>query len=322
MNILSTMHWGFDISIIEFFNQWTNSKFFEILFKGITNLGTETVFIVLIGLTYWAIDKRIGKEVGQASFYGMFMNGVFKSVFNRLRPFQQSPSTITCRDESILLEDVNGNHILSSDGYYLSSSTSFPSGHSTNSAAVYNSFYLSTKNKIVLLVGNIICLLVMISRMALGVHFLTDVLSGYVLGFGVVYLVYFLRTKFKNENVFHIILLSVFGVITFLSPLWSGSTRDLFIAYGLCVSLFISTIFENKKVNFKHTKSIWKNVLRVVIGLALAFGIKTGLKLIYSSFLEEGTYLANVCDMLRYGIMMFLLCAIYPMSFKLKFLGD
>ncbi len=75
-------------------------------------------------------------------------------------------------------------------GYYQEENFSFPSGHSTTAMALYAllTYFLMRNSKnsrqrvIFFTVGIIIILLVGFSRIYLGVHFLSDVLGGFVLG--------------------------------------------------------------------------------------------------------------------------------------------
>lgn len=77
------------------------------------------------------------------------------------------------------------------DFLYKENGYSFPSGHSMNSAAVYSflcfilieTFILSEKVKKMLVAGTaVLILLIGVSRIYLGVHFLTDVLAGFAAG--------------------------------------------------------------------------------------------------------------------------------------------
>ena len=326
MNVLTFMQWDWDISIIEFFNKFSETAFGTKFFQFLSFIGTEYVYILLFGVLYWCIDKKFAREVAGAAFVGMLTNAGIKSFFNRLRPFQQSPNTITCRDTSILATDSKGNYISvdSPNGTYLqSTSSSFPSGHAQNASSFYNSFAKSLKKNWAWIVGNIICVLVMISRMVLGVHFLTDVLSGYLFGLGTIELVYFLRSKFKNEYHLYYIIIAVFGVLTFLSPIWSDHTRDLFTVYGSYVGLIIGFQFEEKHVGFLMTKSFWKNLIRLLLGLGIVIALKVLLKYTYSFWTIEGTYLANIFDFIRYGLMIFAGVGLYPLLIKKwSFLND
>lgn len=77
-----------------------------------------------------------------------------------------------------------------SEALYLESSSAFPSGHATIAIALYGFlFYViwkhdkhHLKNPFIILLG-ILILLIGLSRLYLGVHYLSDVLAGYMLGF-------------------------------------------------------------------------------------------------------------------------------------------
>lgn len=326
MNFLVLMKWDFDISIIEFFNKLTENSFLELLFKGITFLGTETAIMIVLCLLYWCFDKEISKKVAIATFFSLLLTNSVKSMFNRLRPFQMSPDTIECRDKSILSKDLNGNYykITGETGEYLaSSSSSFPSGHSTTASSFYNSFAYQLKKKRYWIISTILCLLVMISRMSLGVHFLTDVLVGYFIGLGLISLYFFLKKKTNESMIVEIIFISIFGILTFISPIYSDNPKDLFSVFGSTLGFVLGSYLESKHVNFRYTKSIWKNILRFIIGFVLLLGIRYALKLTYSWAFEEGTYLCSICDMIRYFAMVFVGIYVYPLLFKkLKFLND
>lgn len=321
---LTNIHFGWDVNIVEFINNFTQDAHLSTLFKLISYLGTEYVVIVIFGLLYWGLNKRMAKEMGYATFYGMVTNNLLKSFFNFLRPFQERPESIKCLDESILLVDKNGNHVLSESGtYYLSSSSSFPSGHSQGSSSIYNSFAKSSNKKWVWIISSVLCALVMLSRMALGVHSFLDVLTGYLVGICVIEVIYFVRKKMKNEMILHISILSVFGILTLLSPLWSSQTRDLFTTFGIALGMVIGFYIEEKYINFEGVKTWWKVALRLVFGVAIILLCKIVLKLPYQYFVNEGSYLGNVLDMLRYFIMIVVGTTLYPMLIKkIPFLNE
>jgi len=342
MNFLVDMHWEWDAKIVEFFNNITDIPFFKYLFQGISYLGTEYAVIALFGLVYWVFDKKLAKDVGVAAFIAMLFNGFFKGIVNRPRPFQQFDE-IECRDNSILKEnanygkvegaekylrfdasDVKGTNII--EGKFQSSSTSFPSGHSQNASALYNGFAIELNKKWLLILANVLALLVMISRMALGVHFFTDVVCGYAIGLIVILAFNKLRKKFKNENnLVHPVVL-VFTIITFLQPIWSKESKDMFDMLGVVYGLIFGMAYEEKHVNFKPVKTWWKGLLRFVIGVGIVLGLKAGLKLIYFNdawAVPTTSYWYNVLDLIRYGLFTFYACGLYPLIIKSsKLLND
>jgi len=322
MNFLVDMHWEWDAKIVEFFNNITDIPFFKYVFQGISYLGTEYAVIALFGIVYWIFDKKMAKDVGVAAFIAMLFNGFFKGIVNRPRPFQQFEE-ITCRDESILYDDGRTFNTKYLTEVRQSTSTSFPSGHSQNASALYNGFAFELNKKWIFILANVLALLVMISRMALGVHFFTDVVCGYLIGLFVVVLFNKLRKYFKNEcYLVHSVIL-VFTVITFLSPIWAKESKDMFDMLGVVYGLILGMALEEKKIDFKPVKTWWKAVLRFVFGLAIVLGFKTGIKFLYSSWCEEGTYLYYVFDLIRYGLFTFIACGVYPILIKKwKLLND
>lgn len=75
------------------------------------------------------------------------------------------------------------------EALYLETSSSFPSGHATMAMALYGFIFYTIwthekhhlKNPFIIFLG-ILILLVGASRLYLGVHYLSDVLAGYVIG--------------------------------------------------------------------------------------------------------------------------------------------
>jgi len=91
-------------------------------------------------------------------------SGLLKPFFARLRP---------CR----ALPDV---HLLA----YCSKGFSFPSGHATNSSAVA-AFSFALSRKTISLILIFIALLISFTRVYVGVHYPTDIFSGWIIGAGI-----------------------------------------------------------------------------------------------------------------------------------------
>ena len=127
----------------------------------ITALGYEEFFVLLLPTIYWCFDQMVGLRVGLALLMGNMFNTFFKFLFHNPRPFW-----ISDRVQA------------------LSHETSFglPSGHAQVAASVWGWLAVEVKKRWFSIVAIVIIFLIGVSRLYLGVHFLTDVLLGWLLG--------------------------------------------------------------------------------------------------------------------------------------------
>ena len=127
----------------------------------ITLLGTEIFYILFMPAIYWCVDAWAGLRIGVMLLSSTCFNGFFKIILKGPRPYWLSDKI------------VPGVH---------ETSFGIPSGHAMNSTAVWGWSALETKDRRALVGATIIVLLVSLSRLVLGVHFLSDVLLGLLLG--------------------------------------------------------------------------------------------------------------------------------------------
>lgn len=267
-----------------------------------TMFGEELVLIAVLGFLYWCYDKKFGKFVGTNILVGLVLTPMLKNVLFRRRPYFDH--------ESIkILKPVDGSadiYDISAQGY------SFPSGHSTNAAILYGSLPMYKKgNKVLLTIAFVVPFLVGLSRVMLGAHYITDVLCGWALGALIMFVMSYLQTHVKNEDILHLII-----AILCLPGFFYCQTTDYFSGYGMMIGYFLACPFERKFVKFKETRSIIRIILRVVGGGAIYFGLNTLLKLPFSSdFLAAPTLPSFIVRALRYAIIVFILIGVYPLIF-------
>lgn len=148
----------------------------------ISFLGSATTLIILsIAFIFLFKDKRNAKFVISNLVIVFVLNKVLKFIIARPRP--------------------NVLRLVEESGY------SFPSGHSMVSMGFYGFLiyltYKNIKNKwakypLIIFLGLLI-LLIGISRIYLGVHYATDVIGGFIIGF--VYLAFFIKYLYKNKRI-------------------------------------------------------------------------------------------------------------------------
>lgn len=153
-----------DIEVYKFINEnFINDTNTNVL-KIITNLGGAFIIIVIAILSLVLIkNKKLALTIPLNLVIITILNNVLKYIVQRERPDQ--------------LRLVN------------ETSYSFPSGHSMISMAFYGYFiyliYKYVKNRYIksILIVLLLCLIVLIgfSRVYLGVHYTSDVLSGFVI---------------------------------------------------------------------------------------------------------------------------------------------
>jgi membrane-associated phospholipid phosphatase len=128
----------------------------------ITNLGSEEFFILLLTWLYWSMDQMAGLRVGMVLLLGNTLNTVFKFLFHNPRPYWLSDRVQPYSTES--------------------TSFSLPSGHSQIAASVWGWLAMEVKKRWFTILALVLIFLIGLSRIYLGVHFLSDVLLGWALG--------------------------------------------------------------------------------------------------------------------------------------------
>ena len=161
--------WVYHRAVIRMTPVFTNAL------KLITRLGdtTEVLVFCLLLIAIKRTRKTIAFPVSLAVISSTMLNAVLKNVFARQRPN--------------ILRLVN------------ESSYSFPSGHAMITATLYTMLILLAfwflKSSVLKTIVTAICLFMILaigfSRIYLGVHYVDDVIAGWLIGFNVAVRVYF-----------------------------------------------------------------------------------------------------------------------------------
>lgn len=253
---------------VEFFQQFSNPVL-DWFFRIITEFGDQYFFIILGAILYWTIDKKFAYKFMISFLASAFINGGLKELTNAKRPYENGA-------KAILGLETHGS--------------SMPSGHAQSIGLIGIVMTDRFKEKRwVKYLFYTLMVLVPISRVYLGQHYLHDVIVGLSLGvfFGILFM--WLLT-FKNDDVEEVRSLYVIPILVVL--LFFIYNRDLYIAsfayFGLAIGYFI----EKRYVKNDVKTTLNKQVIKVVIGLVGALLIKEGLKpifeLISDAYLLDG----------------------------------
>lgn len=162
------------------------SPVLTLIMKGITHLGDSVAIIVFCLILFFTPKTRrtVALPVSMAIISSAVLNVVLKHIFTRSRP-------------DIL-------RLISETGY------SFPSGHAMNNASLYIMLIMLIwrymKNTSLKITLSSICVVLTIligySRIYLGVHYASDVLGGWLFGFALSMIVYFLwDNKLSDKSI-------------------------------------------------------------------------------------------------------------------------
>lgn len=274
------------------------TDFFDVFFMLVTAFGEELILFIILPIFYWAINKEASQLVAMAGFASLTLNGTIKDIAKVERPIG-NPNIRFVEIENFLVDTV---HL--KEGSY-----SFPSGHSQTISVLSFSFACYYNKKKLWICATVITLLVMLSRMYLGVHWPLDVLVGGLLGLLSAVVCYQIFKRCNEDTRVKVYL--IIAVLCLFS-LFFAQKSDTFKSVGACFGFAIGAFVERKFVNFDPTEGpIWKKIIRCVLGLALVGGLKAGLKPLFA-LIADNIFL----DFLRYMIIVFVAIALYPMLFK------
>lgn len=124
-------------------------------------LGNEEFYMLAMPALYWSVNTALGLRMAMMLILSNGFNTIFKCAFHLPRPYWVDTQVVP-----------------------LSSETSFgiPSGHAMNAASMWGLMVSWSRNAWVRAGGVVLIFLIGFSRLYLGMHYLSDVLAGWLLG--------------------------------------------------------------------------------------------------------------------------------------------
>jgi len=280
------------IEVIEFLQSFRNG-FFDFIFNTISFLGEEYIYIAILGVIYYGVNKRLGEVLAFSLFFTASINTIIKGFVGALRPFEKYPLRV-----ENLRPDTAGGH-------------SFPSGHTQNFTTFYYTLAIKLNKRYLFIIAGVLSVLMAMSRMYLGVHFLEDVSVSIVLGIIVALIVTSLYNKYKDTPTLHYIYIGI--IIGLLPFLFFIQEKDFYTSYGLMLGFVGAMIFEQKYVQFDLQVPVMKKVIRIVAGIVIMLAVQLGVKAIFGGLFGEDIILL---DLIRYALVAFIGLGLYPILFK------
>ena len=259
LGIISILYLGeiVEIEIIKAIQSIHNSVW-DTIFYIITLCGEQMFFLAVFALLYWCFSKSSAIRLGLIYCLSAIINNVTKIIVKRPRPY--------VADESI-------RNIHTATGY------SFPSGHSQSYSVIateigYDIFRNSKKksHRITYIIGaSILGILVALSRMYLGQHYLTDVICGLLFGAVIVVLCELFISLFnmtKKLNILYVLYVGI--VICFIAIIILIATQSSHtsIYKYLCLFLGVSIghILNEKVIHFDPKTTVANKYIIAITG--------------------------------------------------------
>ena len=281
----------------------------DTVLTALTQLGDETVFMILAIVLFWCVSKRVAYYVFAVGLGGTVANQWLKLIFRIPRPWVLDPSFT-------IVESARA----AATGY------SFPSGHTQNIVGTMACLIPETRNKVLRGVCIALIILVPFSRMYLGVHTPLDVGVSFVLALA---LALALRPFFRDEERFRraalplLLALIVFGLCYLLWVLLTRFPADVdpdnlahgvkngWTLLGAMLGLLTAWFCDGKRLHFSEKAPLPGQIAKAVLGLALLLGIRAGLKPLLNA-LTGGALWANA---VRYYCMVVFAGCVWPLTF-------
>ncbi len=229
----------------------------------ITVLGNESFYMVVPPVIYWCFEKKRALKIIIIFLISSAVNSIAKDAGQMPRP-----------DAARLLSGIRELNIA-----YKPDGPGFPSGHTQGAVAFWGSLMWYFRFPAIQAVGISLILLIPYSRIYLGVHFLGDVIGGYIIGLAIL-LIMIPQTEFFDRNIDRFneyIILSAGLVLPFAAFLASPSDY-VYSSLGTLSGLVTGAVIAEKRVAFNPRNTHAATAIKIAAGLAGLFALKSGLK--------------------------------------------
>lgn len=258
------------MQIIEFLQQFSN-PILDWFFRIITEFGDMIFFILIGAIIYWVINKKFAFKLMVSYIFSAMVNGAIKSFTKKYRPYQDGAKAI--------LQKTTGS--------------SMPSGHSQAIGSLGGvMLYKKFEIKWLRYTSIILMILVPLSRMYLGQHYLEDVLVGLSLGLILGPLTFFLLSVGNNDKED---IRALYLIPFLIIAMFFVYNDQLYTAAGGYLGLVIGYFIEKRYVKYDVKAPLKIQILKVIIGLFIALLLKEGLKFLFGLMTDH-----YIMDFIRY----------------------
>ena len=257
----------------------------------------EVVSKNVLALLFISIYLAYNKDWGKFTLLSLAVAGVccefVKVTVARLRPYA-AVDNIRCIHANVAGQNPFDFKI---QGY------SFPSGHSMMATNLFLAIPIYIRNNLFVAIGLIGVFIVALSRVALGVHFPTDTIAGFIIALAIILILSRIYDKIENRAYLYLAIcaLSLVGVL--FCP------EMAYIKYvALALGISLGFLVEEKYVKFENPKSRRDAIVRLA-GAAILFAL---LFILIPKFVGN----TDLVKCIVHSLCTFIMLAVYPLAFK------
>lgn len=287
-------------------SRWLQTQYPQLrtLMVGVSALGRFEFYLVILPLIYWCLHKQFGKQLIYIMAVANLLVNATKHLLRQPRPYWL--------DDSLALSTEPSYGI--------------PSGHTISATVTYLFFASWVRRRWAWVLAGLVIFLMGLSRVYLGVHFVHDVVAGFILGvlvlIGDVTWRRNFHQQFRNrilgQRLLVVILVAIVPVTVYALVLlllgaadetvaWgsfvAGAEREsldsVAAAAGLLLGVGMGFVLEATRVHFVVDGSARRRALRYLVGMVVVVLIWRGLG---SIFPEDPLWLALPLRLFRYWL--------------------
>lgn len=259
------MGWLSDPAVNLWFQQF-RTDWLDTAFHAFAWLGDETFYIIALASMYWIFGRTMGMRLSLLMLTGFWLNSALKYAIGQPRP--SAPGLV--RMEPLV-------------------DPGLPSGHGQGTTAFWGYVGLTFRRRWIWSVGAAVVLLASLSRLYLGMHTPLQVLAGWATGIVLLLIGWwalpFVQRLMENAHwaVSALFVLAYAGVLFAVhhhdaagtAMLGAGGTA---VPLGALVGFGLGHVFATRLYEYDATGPVWWQIVKAVVGLAVLFGLRVGLK--------------------------------------------
>jgi membrane-associated phospholipid phosphatase len=297
----------------------------QALMRAITLFGDELFFIIFMPALYWCVDALVGLRIGIMLLLSTALNSFFKLLWKGPRPYWISDQVTPLVRES---------------------SFGIPSGHAMTATSVWGWAAMEVKKKTFTIFCIVLILLIGISRLVVGAHFLTDVLAGFLLG-GLLLAAFArwvgpLSTWFAGLHLSGqilaslasaLVLVGLNGLVVALTGSWAlppdwaaraGQVSPLSLSGALTAGgtwfgmLAGFSILRARQGTLQSAQGTWQKIARYLLGIAGVLLLYLGLGQVFSTINAQAAVplLEYLLRFVRYSLIGLWISWLAPLLFR------